>query len=722
MPVMPPRSTCKFLVLVVLSLAACGPDYDPAHPGVRAALYGTDEQAATVCATGTLIQGIDVSSYQGTIDWAQVASSGRRFGYAKATEGTGYQDGTFAANFTGMKAQGMLRGAYHFLRASLSGTAQADYFLSFVGGPSGLGELPPMLDWEVTDGVSASQNATEASAFIAEIQAKTGRPTLLYTDPGFWSSIGSPAQFASSPFWVADWGAPCPAIPSPWSSWVIWQYSDTGSVPGISGNVDLDEFDGSLARLQQFAGVPISLPIAQQSGNDAITAVNWPDGHLDVFARSPAGAELHVSTSGAGDTFGSAATLDTGAACGSAAAFWGAPWSYPELWSPLSAGGTGHLWYTSGGGWNQYQPLGGSDLSHLATLVWLDGRSEVFALGAGGAIWHDSWDLAKSAWSGWSSLGGSFSTGPATVTWSNGTGELFATDAAGDLWHSWSGTGASYPNGWYAWTKMTRAGGAIASRPSAVRWADGHAQVFARGADGKLYASDFSMQSGWPALSAVGAGSILGNPSAIMNVAGKGASPGPEVFARDATGHLVHLGWNGSSYGAFQPLGDEVASSDPLGWIHGDGTAEVFAVDTNGDLVHTLHDPTAGWSAWAAIATGVDPCVPPLPEVDGGAPWDAGETSDAGESVPDAGWNGSDSGEVAPDGGAGARSGEAPDAGALYLGGYDAGGPQTDAGSLTPLHVSNGCGCRTAGGPDATLVLLLLPLFALRRRLRRRFG
>ncbi len=695
-----------------LAVAACGPeDMGAGVPHAGARLYETTEQGLTVCPGGSLQDGVDVSSYQGTIDWKAAAASGIKWAYAKATEGTGYPDPTFPGNWSGMAAAGVVRGAYHFFHPGMNGTQQADYFLAYVG-PLG-SSLPPMLDWEVTDNVSGSTASANAQAFIDEVRAKTGRPTMIYTSPGLWSGFGA-SNFGANPLWVADWTyatSSCPIMPSGWSNWVFWQWSDgkygTGSVPGIPATVDRDVFNGTLAQLQAYGNASGSLPSAQQSGNDAMTIVNWPDQHFDLFAMSPSGAEQHVWTTGTGDSFGPPATIDTGAACGSAAAFWGAPWTYAELWSPLSDGSTGHAWYTSGVGWNKYQSLGGSNLTHFATLVWLDGRSEVFALGGDGAIWHDFWDLSKSAWSGWQSLGGSFATGPGTVTWSNGTGELFAVDAAGKLWHSWSGSGASFPNGWYAWTQM---GSGMASRPSPVRWADGHAEVFVRGQDGQLYHSDFSLQSGWPALSAIGGGGqIVGEPSAIMNGSGKGAAPGPEVFARDPQGRVVHLWWTGSGYSNLAPLGSQVAASDPLGWIRGDGTAEVFAIDPSGNLVHTHHDPTNGWSAWASIASGFDPCTPELPPPpdDAGTPADAGTVTDAG--------TGHDAG-VGRDAGAGFDAGGSDGGGALTLGG---GGGQTtdaDAGS-EPLPIQSKSCCATGTGPDG-LALVLCALAALARRRR----
>ncbi len=216
---------------------------------------GTSEQAVTVCPSAP-VPGVDVSVYQGSIDWGQVAAAGYRWGYAKATEGTGYQDPTFPGNWSGMAAHGLYRGAYHFFHPGVNGTAQADYYLAYVGSLSAA--LPPMLDWEVNDGVGAATADANAQAFIAEIRAKTGREAVIYTAPGWWDGQGY-GNFGAQPLWVADWTystGTCPFTPSGWGGYVFWQWNDKGSVPGIPKVVDLDVFNGGAGALGALADLP----------------------------------------------------------------------------------------------------------------------------------------------------------------------------------------------------------------------------------------------------------------------------------------------------------------------------------------------------------------------------------------------------------------------------------------------------------------------------------
>ncbi len=206
---------------------------------------------------GTVLRGVDVSSYQGgSINWSAVKSAGRSFGFAKATEGTGYQDATFNHNWSGMKAAGLVRGAYHFFRASIDGRTQADYFVNFVNanGGFGAGDLP-MIDLEVTDGVSAGTLIARTSDFLNEVKARTGKTVVFYTGLSFFQdTLGNP-NFSSYPLFVADYdGVACPYIPTSWSDWRFWQYGDADSVSGIPGGVDGDLFNGTLAQLQALGG------------------------------------------------------------------------------------------------------------------------------------------------------------------------------------------------------------------------------------------------------------------------------------------------------------------------------------------------------------------------------------------------------------------------------------------------------------------------------------
>ena len=237
---------------------------------------GQSSDAVTVCAAGTVVQGVDVSVYQATVDWPTVKAAGLDFAIARISDGTSL-DTDFATNWTGMKSAGLLRGAYQFFEPGQDPMAQAAVVVGAVG-KLGAGDLPVTADMEVTGGQSAAAIAANLQTWMTAVQAGTGKTPMVYAASGFWDgSVGSSA-FASNPLWVANWGATCPSMPTGWSAWAFWQHSDTGTVAGISGNVDLDEYNGTLAQLQTFAGGGGTAPDGGVSGTYGAQYVSqsWP--------------------------------------------------------------------------------------------------------------------------------------------------------------------------------------------------------------------------------------------------------------------------------------------------------------------------------------------------------------------------------------------------------------------------------------------------------------
>jgi GH25 family lysozyme M1 (1,4-beta-N-acetylmuramidase) len=198
----------------------------------------------------TITEGIDVSHYQGSINWAAVRNAGKRFGFVKASEGTTYQDPFFRTNWQNMGYNRVVRGAYHFGHPELDPYAQVDNFVS-VAHPK-TGDLQLTLDLEITGGKSPREIFHWTRAFISYLHARTGRPGIIYTGFYFWrDSVGNPPYNLNCPLWLAAYVPnPNSYVPSAWSTWSFWQYSDTGHVPGISGNVDLDYWNGGLPNLR----------------------------------------------------------------------------------------------------------------------------------------------------------------------------------------------------------------------------------------------------------------------------------------------------------------------------------------------------------------------------------------------------------------------------------------------------------------------------------------
>jgi lysozyme len=249
--------------------------------------------AVTVCGQ-TTVTGIDV--YHGdnggaAIDWNAVKGAGMSFAFAKATESTNFVDSAFAANWPAMKAAGLVRGAYHFFHADVDPVAQANFFLSIVG-PVSPGDLL-VLDMETTNGQTQATIVANATTFLQTVAAATGATPLLYTSPLFLSSYGGLGAF---PLWVANYGVSCPDVPSAWSTYTFWQSTSTGSLASITGALDMDSFNGTLADLQALGAVP------DDGGADGAPDALVPDsGGGDAgFSAGTGGCDVGGGRSGAG--------------------------------------------------------------------------------------------------------------------------------------------------------------------------------------------------------------------------------------------------------------------------------------------------------------------------------------------------------------------------------------------------------------------------------------
>lgn len=201
------------------------------------------------------VQGIDVSHWQGKINWQHVKADKREFVFIKATQGTKRVDPRFYENVKGARAAGLLVGAYHFLDAITPQAAklQASHFVETMQKAGDVFELPPVMDYEDNPGNlnRAAINAI-ALAFLKEVEHLTGCCPMIYTGNSF--ALNFEASIGAYPLWIARYSnTRVPDDRAAWKRWTIWQYSDSGKVPGIGGNVDLNEFDGTLEELKSWA-------------------------------------------------------------------------------------------------------------------------------------------------------------------------------------------------------------------------------------------------------------------------------------------------------------------------------------------------------------------------------------------------------------------------------------------------------------------------------------
>jgi GH25 family lysozyme M1 (1,4-beta-N-acetylmuramidase) len=204
------------------------------------------------------VQGQDVSSYQGNVNWTAQWNAGSRFAYIKATEGTYYTNAYFAQQYNGSYNVGMIRGSYHFARPdTTSGATQADYFVAHGGGWSKDGKtLPGALDIEYNPygaecyGLSQASMRSWITSFSNEYHAKTTRWPVLYTTTDWWNTcIGNYNAWASNdPLWIARYSSTVGTLPPGYTVYSFWQWTSSGTLAG-----DSDVWNGSLDRLKVLA-------------------------------------------------------------------------------------------------------------------------------------------------------------------------------------------------------------------------------------------------------------------------------------------------------------------------------------------------------------------------------------------------------------------------------------------------------------------------------------
>ncbi len=227
-------STSAVALLLILSLAGAA-------------------RAAVTCPDGATLPGIDVSKWQGSIDWDAVAASGVRYAFIRVNHGLEDIDERFDENWAGAKASGVLRGAYQYFLNEEDALTQAQLLLERMG-PLGPADLPPVIDVEDSGAATQEELRAKIWVWLDEVEGALGVKPLIYTGQYYWNTRVNSSEFeeAGYPLWFANYNVDCPNLANTFTRWDFWQKSSTGSVPGISGNVDLNEFNGDEAELFTF--------------------------------------------------------------------------------------------------------------------------------------------------------------------------------------------------------------------------------------------------------------------------------------------------------------------------------------------------------------------------------------------------------------------------------------------------------------------------------------
>ncbi|PDQ19565.1 muramidase, partial [Mesorhizobium sanjuanii] len=202
------------------------------------------------------VHGVDVSRWQGDVNWNKLRAQGANFAYIKATDGGDHLDPLFMKNWRNADAAGLKRGAYHFFYWCRTAGEQADWFIRNV--PRVEGALPPVIDVEWNGDSSCKRRPSRATVlekmqvFMDKLERHYGQRPIIYTAPDFYRD-NLRGAFPDYPFWLRA-VAQHPSKVYPGRKWLFWQYSGSGLSHGVRGRIDLNVFHGDERAWRAWAG------------------------------------------------------------------------------------------------------------------------------------------------------------------------------------------------------------------------------------------------------------------------------------------------------------------------------------------------------------------------------------------------------------------------------------------------------------------------------------
>ena len=207
---------------------------------ISACMSFTSSEGKTSLKSEQNLTGIDVSKYQGEIDFDKVKAAGIRYVFVRATEGITYQDAFFKQNLDEAREAGLVIGAYHFYETDDDPVSQLNNFTSLVTLQAG--DLPPVVDIEKlhdNDQVDLTENI---QTYLDGLEQHYKTKPIIYSGKNFANKYIT--TFSDYPLWLAEYQSLYPTLPQGWNKWTFWQYSQTGKIDGINGDVDINRFNG----------------------------------------------------------------------------------------------------------------------------------------------------------------------------------------------------------------------------------------------------------------------------------------------------------------------------------------------------------------------------------------------------------------------------------------------------------------------------------------------
>ena len=202
-------------------------------------LIGSENSSDASIANSNLT-GIDVSKYQGKIDFEKVKAAGIRYVFVRATEGITYQDAFFKQNLEEAREAGLVIGAYHFYETDDDPISQLKNFTSMVSLQAG--DLPPVVDIEKLHDNDQLDLTKNIQTYLDGLERHYKTKPIIYSGKNFANKYIT--TFSDYPLWLAEYQSLYPTLPQGWDKWTFWQYSQNGKVDGVVGDVDVNRYNG----------------------------------------------------------------------------------------------------------------------------------------------------------------------------------------------------------------------------------------------------------------------------------------------------------------------------------------------------------------------------------------------------------------------------------------------------------------------------------------------
>ena len=219
-----------------------------ANTSIESKISSKDKITSENKTTGeeNVLFGIDVSHYQGEINWPQVDQQNLHFVFIKASQGRHTIDTQYHRNWKESKNTSLLRGVYHYLDPALDALDQAAHFIALTGGD--FGDFPPIVDIEAFEKQTAKEVAQVLTVFLSAIEKQFSCKPIIYTSPNFWSQLKQ-HDFGHYKLWLADYAKQA-NTPKGWNTWTFWQFENDATILGINVAVDKNQFKGGIETLK----------------------------------------------------------------------------------------------------------------------------------------------------------------------------------------------------------------------------------------------------------------------------------------------------------------------------------------------------------------------------------------------------------------------------------------------------------------------------------------